>query len=72
MTIRDTAVNATVTSAGYQDWGTSWTYAAARFSEYNNSGTGASATRQALTDTDAASYQLANYLAGTDSWAPQN
>lgn len=72
MTIRDTAVNATVTSAGYQDWNAGQTYAAARFSEYNNSGTGASATRQALTDTDAASYQLANYLAGADSWAPQN
>jgi pectin methylesterase-like acyl-CoA thioesterase len=70
--IRDTVLPAAIKTAGpWTDMsGFSWT--SARFFEYHNSGAGATvnSNRPQLTDTQAAGYTAAKYLAGTDGWNP--
>lgn len=70
--IRDTELLTAVKSAPWTDMsGFSWKDA--RFAEYRNSGPGAapSADRPQLAAADARTYTVANYLKGTDGWAPQ-
>ncbi|MCX5260000.1 pectinesterase family protein [Streptomyces canus] len=69
--IRDTELPAAVKSSPWTDMsGFSWKDA--RFAEYRNSGPGAapSADRPQLDAADARTYTVANYLKGTDGWAP--
>ncbi|MFI1026528.1 pectinesterase family protein [Streptomyces sp. NPDC020951] len=69
--IRDTELPAAVKSTPWTDMsGFSWRDA--RFAEYRNHGPGAtvSADRPQLSDADAKAYTVANYLKGTDGWAP--
>ncbi|MCX4761083.1 pectinesterase family protein [Streptomyces sp. NBC_01275] len=69
--IRQTELPAAVKSAPWTDMsGFSWRDA--RFAEYRNHGPGAasSADRPQLGDADATSYTVADYLTGTDGWAP--
>lgn len=69
--IRDTELPAAVKSAPWTDMsGFSWKDA--RFAEYRNSGPGAtpSADRPQLGAADAMTRTVANYLKGTDGWAP--
>jgi pectinesterase len=69
--IRDTELPAAVKSAPWTDMsGFSWKDA--RFAEYRNSGPGAGVTadRPQLSDADATTYTVANYLKGADGWAP--
>ncbi|MFF7067904.1 pectinesterase family protein [Streptomyces pseudovenezuelae] len=69
--IRDTVLPAAVKSSPWTDMsGFSWKDA--RFTEYRNSGPGAapSADRPQLDAAAARTYTVANYLKGTDGWAP--
>ncbi|WP_217235753.1 pectinesterase family protein [Streptomyces sp. AC555_RSS877] len=69
--IRDTELPAAVKSSPWTDMsGFSWKDA--RFAEYRNSGPGAGITadRPQLSDADAKAHTVANYLKGTDNWAP--
>jgi pectin methylesterase-like acyl-CoA thioesterase len=69
--IRDTELPAAVKSSPWTDMsGFSWKDA--RFAEYRNSGPGAapSADRPQLDAADARTHTVANYLKGTDGWAP--
>lgn len=69
--IRDTELPAAVKSSPWTDMsGFSWKDA--RFAEYRNSGPGAvpSADRPQLAAADARSHTVANYLKGSDGWAP--
>jgi pectinesterase len=69
--IRDTELPAAVKSSPWTDMsGFSWKDA--RFTEYRNSGPGAvpSADRPQMSDADARTYTVADYLKGTDGWAP--
>ncbi|MGC0341720.1 pectinesterase family protein [Streptomyces sp. SLBN-8D4] len=69
--IRDTVLPAAVKSSPWTDMsGFSWRDA--RFAEYRNAGPGAapSADRPQLDAADARTYTVANYLKGTDGWAP--
>ncbi len=69
--IRDTELPAAVKSSPWTDMsGFSWKDA--RFAEYRNSGQGAGITadRPQLSDADAKAHTVANYLKGTDNWAP--
>lgn len=69
--IRDTELPAAIKSSPWTDMsGFSWKDA--RFAEYRNfgPGAGASADRPQLSDADAGAYTVANYLKGTDGWAP--
>ncbi|MEU9325788.1 pectinesterase family protein [Streptomyces canus] len=69
--IRDTELPAAVKSSPWTDMsGFSWKDA--RFAEYRTFGPGAapSADRPQLSAADARTYTVANYLKGTDDWAP--
>ncbi|WP_455680717.1 pectinesterase family protein [Streptomyces pseudovenezuelae] len=69
--IRDTVLPAAVKSSPWTDMsGFSWKDA--RFTEFRNSGPGAapSADRPQLDAAAARTYTVANYLKGTDGWAP--
>ncbi|WP_455713037.1 pectinesterase family protein [Streptomyces pseudovenezuelae] len=69
--IRDTVLPAAVKSSPWTDMsGFSWKDA--RFTEFRNSGPGAapSADRPQLDAAAAKTYTVANYLKGTDGWAP--
>ncbi|MFD5256156.1 pectinesterase family protein [Streptomyces bobili] len=69
--IRDTELPAAVKAAPWTDMsGFSWRDA--RFTEYRNHGPGAAVTadRPQLDDTDARTHTVADYLRGTDDWAP--
>ncbi|WP_455569220.1 pectinesterase family protein [Streptomyces milbemycinicus] len=70
--IRDTWLPAAVKSSPWTDMG-GFPWQEARFSEYRNTGPGAtpSADRPRMTDADAADHEVADYLAGSDGWAPQ-
>lgn len=69
--IRDTELPAAIKASPWTDMsGFSWKDA--RFTEYRNSGSGAAVTadRPQLSDADAKTHTVANYLKGTDGWAP--
>jgi pectinesterase len=69
--IRDTELPAATKSSPWTDMsGFSWKDA--RFAEYRNSGPGAGATadRPQMGDADAATHTVADYLKGSDNWAP--
>ncbi|WP_155054935.1 pectinesterase family protein [Streptomyces blattellae] len=69
--IRNTELPAAIKSSPWTDMsGFSWKDA--RFAEYRNSGPGAavSADRPQMGDAEAGSYTVADYLKGTDDWAP--
>jgi pectin methylesterase-like acyl-CoA thioesterase len=68
---RDSVLGAHIKDAPWTDMsGFSWKDA--RFSEYRNSGAGATVTadRPQLTDAQAATYTPQRYLAGGDGWNP--
>ncbi|RDG37008.1 hypothetical protein DVH02_16920 [Streptomyces corynorhini] len=70
---RDTELPAAVKSAPWTDMsGFSWKDA--RFAEYRTYGPGSAVTpdRPRLTDAEAAGRRVADYLRGTDGWAPQD
>jgi pectinesterase len=69
--IRNTELPAAIKSAPWTDMsGFSWKDA--RFAEYRTYGPGSAqgADRPQLSDADAPSYTVADYLRGTDGWAP--
>ncbi|MFH8803061.1 pectinesterase family protein [Streptomyces sp. NPDC017936] len=69
--VRETELPAAVKSAPWTDMsGFSWRDA--RFAEYRNTGPGAtvSADRPQMSDADARTHTVADYLRGTDDWAP--
>ncbi|WP_329340585.1 pectinesterase family protein [Streptomyces sp. NBC_00663] len=69
--IRDTELPAAVKSAPWTDMsGFSWKDA--RFTEYRNYGPGSEVTadRPQMSDEDARAHTVADYLAGSDGWAP--
>ncbi|WP_078912433.1 right-handed parallel beta-helix repeat-containing protein [Streptomyces sp. NRRL S-646] len=69
--IRDTELPAAVKSAPWTDMsGFSWKDA--RFAEYRNFGPGAGVTadRPQMSDADARTHTVADYLKGDDNWAP--
>lgn len=71
--VRDSTLGAHIRQAGaWQDMsGFSWK--TCRFSEYNNSGTGAStgtSDRPQMSSATAANYSAQKYLAGSDGWNP--
>ncbi|MEU6258203.1 pectinesterase family protein [Streptomyces sp. NPDC047043] len=69
--IRDTELPAAVKSSPWTDMsGFSWQDA--RFSEYRNHGPGAAVTadRPQMSDADAKTHTVADYLKGNDNWAP--
>jgi pectinesterase len=70
--IRDSTIGAHIGATPWSDFGT-WSWRDARFAEYHNRGPGALITpdRPQLTDTEAARYTVAAYLAGADGWAPR-
>jgi pectinesterase len=72
VTYRESSLSATIATAlPYLDMsGNSWKNA--RFSEYKNTGAGATvnSNRKQLTDAQAVNYTPAKYLAGTDGWNP--
>ncbi|WP_318204193.1 pectinesterase family protein [Streptomyces sp. SCL15-4] len=69
--IRNTRLPAAIKSAPWTDMG-GFSWRDARFAEYRTYGPGAAVTagRPRLNDADAASYTVADYLRGTDGWAP--
>jgi hypothetical protein len=74
--IRDTRLPAAVKSAPWTDM-SGFPWQEARFTEYRNTGPGAAgpdpaATRPQMNEADAAHHEVADYLAGTDGWAPQH
>ncbi|RNG19259.1 hypothetical protein EEJ42_25080 [Streptomyces botrytidirepellens] len=75
--IRDTYLPAAVKSAPWTDM-SGFPWQEARFTEYRNTGPGAAgsedpaATRPQMNEADAADHEVADYLAGTDGWAPQH
>jgi len=69
--IRDTELPAAVKSSPWTDMsGFSWKDA--RFAEYRNHGPGAGVTtdRPQMSDADAKTRTVADYLKGNDNWAP--
>ncbi len=73
--VRDTWLGPVMASTAWVDMvnsGTTTSWKTGRFSEYANSGPGAStgANRAQLSDTRAAEFTPATYLAGTDGWKP--
>lgn len=69
--IRDTELPAAIKSAPWTDMsGFSWKDA--RFAEYRNFGPGSAVTadRPQMSDADARTHTVADYLKGTDGWAP--
>jgi pectinesterase len=71
VTFRESSLSATVRIAQpWQDWTTP--ALSARYSEYKNTGAGATVNgnRPQLTDAQAANYTPQKYLAGTDGWNP--
>lgn len=75
--IRDTYLPAAVKSAPWTDM-SGFPWQEARFTEYRNTGPGAAgpedpaATRPQMNEADAAGHEVADYLAGTDGWAPHH
>ncbi|HZF87067.1 pectinesterase family protein [Streptomyces sp.] len=69
--IRDTELPAAIKTSPWTDMG-GFSWKDARFAEYRNYGPGATVTadRPQLSDADAARHTVADYLAGTDGWAP--
>ncbi|MEV0600602.1 pectinesterase family protein [Streptomyces sp. NPDC050315] len=69
--IRDTELPAAIKSSPWTDMG-GFSWRDARFSEYRNTGPGATVTadRPQMSDADAARHEVADYLRGTDGWAP--
>jgi pectinesterase len=69
--IRDTELPAAIKSSPWTDMG-GFSWKDARLAEYRNTGPGAAVTadRPQLSDADARAYTVANYLRGTDGWAP--
>jgi pectinesterase len=80
LVVRDTELPAAIKSAPYSDWvngSTTYAWENSFFREYDNTGAGADNTgtnteRPQLTADEAAGYEVADYLKGTDSWAPQS
>ncbi|MGY2067595.1 pectinesterase family protein, partial [Blastococcus sp. SYSU DS0619] len=73
VTIRGTELGAGInTTQPWKDWNATTPWTAARFSEYQNTGPGATinANRPQLTDEQAPQYTKAAYLAGSDGWNP--
>ncbi|KUM81856.1 pectinesterase family protein [Streptomyces curacoi] len=71
--IRETELPAAVKASPWTDMsGFSWRDA--RFAEYRNQGPGAAVTadRPQMSDEEARSHTVADYLKGADGWAPQN
>ncbi|MBT2417735.1 right-handed parallel beta-helix repeat-containing protein [Streptomyces sp. ISL-22] len=71
--IRETELPAAVKASPWTDMsGFSWRDA--RFAEYRNHGPGAAVTadRPQMSDEEARSHTVADYLKGADGWAPQN
>ncbi|MFF4258088.1 pectinesterase family protein [Streptomyces sp. NPDC001663] len=71
--IRDSELPAAVKSSPWTDMsGFSWKDA--RFSEYRNHGPGAAVTadRPQMSDADAKTHTVADYLKGNDNWAPHS
>ncbi|WP_030612737.1 pectinesterase family protein [Streptomyces fulvoviolaceus] len=69
--IRDTELPAAIKASPWTDMsGFSWKDA--RFAEYRNSGPGAAVTadRPQMSDEDARAHTVADYLRGSDGWAP--
>ncbi|WP_405732566.1 pectinesterase family protein [Streptomyces sp. NBC_01537] len=70
--IRETELPAAIKPSPWTDMsGFSWKDA--RFTEYRNHGPGAAVTddRPQMSDADAATHEVADYLSGSDGWAPQ-
>ncbi|WP_030263766.1 pectinesterase family protein [Streptomyces violens] len=69
--IRDTELPAAIKASPWTDMG-GFSWRDARFSEYRNFGPGAAVTadRPQMSTEDAARHEVADYLAGTDGWAP--
>ncbi|WP_052863395.1 pectinesterase family protein [Streptomyces niger] len=69
--IRDTALPAAIKASPWTDMG-GFSWRDARFGEYHNRGPGAAVTadRPQLSTADAARHEVADYLRGTDGWAP--
>ncbi|MGY1681907.1 pectinesterase family protein [Geodermatophilus sp. SYSU D01176] len=73
VTVRDTELAAGINTAQpWRDWTATVPWTSGRFSEYRNTGPGATvnANRPQLTDEQAGRYTKAAYLAGTDGWNP--
>jgi pectin methylesterase-like acyl-CoA thioesterase len=75
VTVRNTILGAAINTAQpWKDWSASLPWTSGRFTEYQNSGPGSTianpATRPQLSDTDAPTFTVARYLAGTDGWVP--
>lgn len=75
VTVRDTWLPAAISAAPWQDWSSppvSWQ--SVRYAEYNNRGPGAgiNANRPQLTPAQAARQTPATYLAGQDTWTPED
>ncbi len=73
--VRNTELGAGIVQAKpWNDWDAVTTWKAGRFSEYQNTGAGATivdpATRPQLTDSAATGFTASSYLAGTDGWNP--
>jgi pectin methylesterase-like acyl-CoA thioesterase len=71
---RESSIGAHIIAAGpWSDFST-FSWKDARYFEYHNTGPGAvvNDNRPQLTDDQAATYTIANYLAGPDNWHPQD
>ncbi|MBA4859885.1 right-handed parallel beta-helix repeat-containing protein [Streptomyces sp. PSKA54] len=68
---RDTELPAAIKASPWTDMG-GFSWKGARFTEYRTYGPGAAITadRPQMSDADAAHHTVADYLAGTDDWAP--
>ncbi|MEV6479811.1 pectinesterase family protein [Streptomyces sp. NPDC051576] len=72
LVVRQTSLPAAVKIAGPWTDMSGYSWKSARFSEYKNTGAGATvnSNRPQLTDSQAANYTAQTYLAGTDGWNP--
>ncbi|WP_433170305.1 pectinesterase family protein [Actinoallomurus sp. CA-150999] len=71
VTVRDSSLAAHIKDQPWTDMA-GWSWAAARFGEYHNTGPGAGVSlfRPQLTDAEAEAATPAGYLSGTDRWKP--
>ncbi|CAL9406955.1 pectinesterase family protein [Streptomyces sp. enrichment culture] len=71
--IRETELPAAIKASPWTDMG-GFSWKDARFAEYRNHGPGADVTadRPQMSDAEAASHQVADYLGGADDWAPHH
>ncbi|POX36997.1 pectate lyase [Streptomyces sp. Ru73] len=69
--VRDTELPAAIKASPWTDMG-GFSWRDARFSEYRNHGPGAAVTadRPQMSAAEAARHEVADYLGGTDGWAP--